>query len=162
MSFIPENFNQSEEAAYFKPLKGKQNRVRILSDKPLVGFVQWTEENRPVRWELDQERPEAEYKNDTKPRSFLAVVVWNYEASQVQVWEITQRTIQDTLVQLTKDPDFGHPINYDLKISRKGEGLETTYSMVPISTDLSEDVQDAIENNTVNLRALLTGDNPFG
>lgn len=161
MSFIPENFNQSEEAAYFKPLKGKQNRVRILSDKPLVGFVQWTEENRPVRWELDQERPEALYKAETKPRSFLAVVVWNYEAGQVQVWEITQRTIQDTLVQLTKDPDFGHPINYDLKISRKGEGLETTYSMVPISTELSEDVQDAIENNTVNLRALLTGDNPF-
>jgi len=77
------------------------------------------------------------------------------------VWEITQRTIQDTLVQLTKDPDFGHPINYDLKISRKGEGLETTYSVVPMSTPLSEEVQNAVENNKVNIRALLTGDNPF-
>ena len=62
---------------------------------------------------------------------------------------------------LTKDADFGHPINYDLKITRKGDGLETTYSMVPMSTPLSEEVQDAVENNTVNLRALLTGDNPF-
>jgi hypothetical protein len=30
-----------------------------------------------------------------------------------------------------------------------------------MSTPLSEEVQDAVENNTVNLRALLTGDNPF-
>ena len=161
MSFIPENFNQSDNGGYFKPEKGKQNRVRIISDKPLVGHVQWTEENRPIRWELGQERPEANYKNDTKPRSFLAVVVRSYEAKQLQVWEITQRTLQDTLAQLTKDADFGHPINYDLKITRKGDGLETTYSMVPMSTPLSEEVQDAVENNTVNLRALLTGDNPF-
>ena len=94
-------------------------------------------------------------------RSFLAVVVWSYEAKQLQVWEITQRTLQDTLAQLTKDADFGHPINYDLKITRKGDGLETTYSMVPMSTPLSEELQDAVENNTVNLGALLTGDNPF-
>ena len=161
MNFIPENFNQSQEGAYFKPMKGKQNRVRIISNAGLFGYVQWTEDNRPVRWLTESPRPDAEYKADTKPRSFIACAVWNYEAKQIQVWEITQRTIQDTLQQLTNDADFGHPINYDLKITRKGEGLETTYSMVPMSTPLSEEVQDAIENNTVNLEALLTGDNPF-
>lgn len=161
MSFISENFNKSEEGAYFKPLKGKQNRVRILSDKPLEGHVQWTTESRPVRWELGEQRPDADWQQDSKPRSFIAVVIWNYEASQVQVWEITQRTLQDALIALTKDPDFGHPINYDLKITRKGEGLDTSYTMVPMSTPLSDEVQDAVENNTVNIRALLTGDNPF-
>lgn len=160
MSFIPENFNQGEEAAYFKAKKGT-SRVRIISDKPLVGHVQWTTENRPVRWELGVDRPEADWQEGSKPRSFLAVVVWNYDDSQVQVWEITQRTLQDALVQLTKDPDFGHPINYDLKITRKGEGLDTTYTMVPIATPLSEEVQEAIENASVNLSALLTGENPF-
>ena len=62
---------------------------------------------------------------------------------------------------LTRDKDFGHPINYDLKITRKGEGLDTTYSMVPIPGDISDDVQLAVAELNVNLDALLSGDDPF-
>lgn len=161
MSWLPDNFNEPQAGSYFKPLKGKQNRVRIISDKPLLGHVQWTEDNKPVRWKLHDTRPEADFRADTKPKLFIACAVWNYEERAVQVWEITQRSLQESLHLLTKDKDFGPPINYDLKITRKGDGLETTYSMVPMPGDMNDDVENAIAELRVNLEALLHGEDPF-
>jgi len=161
MSWLPDNFNEPQAGSYFKPLKGKQNRVRILSDKPLVGKVQWTNDNKPVRWRLGEKAPEADYRAGDKPKTFIAVAVWNYEEKVTQVWEITQRTLQESLDLLTRDKDFGHPVNYDLKITRKGEGLETTYSMVPMPGEMSDDVQLAVAELKVNLEALLVGEDPF-
>ena len=161
MSWLPDNIHEPKAGSYFKPIKGKQNRVRIICDKPLVGHVQWTNDKKPVRWKLGDARPEADYGEGTKPRVFIAVAVWNYEERTTQVWEITQRTLQESLDALTRDPDFGHPANYDLKITRKGEGMDTTYSMVPMPGEQNEDVVNAIAELRVNLDALLNGEDPF-
>jgi hypothetical protein len=161
MSWLPDNIHEPKAGSYFKPIKGKQNRVRIICDKPLVGHVQWTNDKKPVRWKLGDARPEADYGEGTKPRVFIAVAVWNYEERCTQVWEITQRTLQESLDALTRDPDFGHPANYDLKITRKGEGMDTTYSMVPMPGEQNEDVVNAIAELRVNLDALLNGEDPF-
>ena len=161
MSWLPDNIHEPKAGSYFKPIKGKQNRVRIICDKPLVGHVQWTSDKKPVRWKLGDPRPEADYGEGTKPRVFLAVAVWNYEERCTQVWEITQRTLQESLDALTRDADFGHPANYDLKITRKGEGMDTTYSMVPMPGEQNEDVVNAIAELRVNLDALLNGEDPF-
>ena len=161
MSWLPDNIHEPKTGSYFKPLKGKQNRVRIINDKPLVGHVQWTSDKKPVRWKLGDPRPEADYGEGTKPRVFIACVVWNYEERCTQVWEITQRTLQESLDTYTRDPDFGHPANYDLKITRKGEGMDTTYSMVPMPGEQNEDVVNAIAELRVNLDALLHGEDPF-
>ena len=162
MSWLPDNIHEPKAGSYLKPLKGKQNRVRIINDKPLVGHVQWTSDKKPVRWKLGDPRPEADYGEGTKPRVFIACVVWNYEERTTQVWEITQRTLQESLDTYTRDPDFGHPANYDLKITRKGEGMDTTYSMVPMPGEQNEDVVNAIAELRVNLDALLNGEDPFG
>ena len=161
MSWLPDNIHEPKAGSYFKPLKGKQNRVRIICDKPLVGHVQWTSDKKPVRWKLGDPRPEADYGEGTKPRVFIACVVWNYEERTTQVWEITQRTLQESLDSYTRDPDFGHPANYDLKITRKGEGMDTTYSMVPMPGEQNDDVVNAIAELRVNLDALLNGEDPF-
>ena len=161
MSWLPDNIHEPKAGSYFKPLKGKQNRVRIICDKPLVGHVQWTSDKKPVRWKLDDPRPEADYAEGSKPRVFIACAVWNYEERATQVWEITQRTLQESLDALTRDSDFGHPANYDLKITRKGEGMDTTYSMVPMPGEQNEDVVNAIAELRVNLDALLHGEDPF-
>ena len=163
-NFIPADFQQpAVRSAYFRPEKNKPNRVRILSDAPLCGYIRWTEDKRPVRWSYKDRAPEATWDADSVARSFFAVAVWNYETEQVQVWEITQRSLQESLEQLTVDPDFGHPINYDLKIVRSGEGLETKYQMMPISCEMKEPVQEALANltDTVDLTALFRGDDPF-
>ena len=161
MSWLPDNMHQSQTGSYFKIEEGNQNRVRIICDKPLVGHVQWTQDKKPVRWRLGDPRPEANYEEGTKPRVFVACAVWNYEERATQVWEITQRTLQDALDALTKDADFGHPANYDLKITRQGKGLDTTYSMIPMPGEQNDDVVNAIAELRVNLDALLDGTDPF-
>ena len=163
MSFISDDFLSSGTSAgsYFKPTKGTNNKVRILSDKPLHGYVQWTEDNRPMRWAHGAQKPEAVYQEGTRPRKFLACAVWNYETESVQVWEITQKTVIDSLDEITRDPDYGHPNSYDLKITRSGEGLETQYRLIPHSAPLLPDVEGAMQDPGVNLEALLNSEDPF-
>ena len=163
MSFISESFMEtaSSESRYFTPAKGKSNKVRILSQAPIQGYVQWTAEGRPVRWPHDAKKPQANYQDDSKPRKFIACAVWNYEAQTVQVWDVTQRSVIDAIFSIASDKDFGHPNNYDLKITRTGEGLDTQYSVIPISADLTEEVQQYMQEPGVNLEALFEGEDPF-
>ena len=95
MTFITDQFQETGNNAgsYFKPLKNQTAKVRILSEKPLEGFVQWTEENKPVRWHWADNKPEANYREGEVGRKFLAVAVYNYSTQSVQVWEITQKAL---------------------------------------------------------------------
>ena len=161
MSFIPDTINETATGGYFKPMKGKPNKVRIISESPLVGWVQWTTENRPERFQDLKDKPDVEYQEGTKPKRFIAMAVFNYETSSIQVWEMTQKTLIDQLNSISKDPDFGHPNNYDLKVNRTGEGLETSYTLIPISAELTPEVIDAMQNPGVDLNKLFLGEDPF-
>lgn len=164
MSFISESFVESAASAgtYFRPEKGKPNKVRILSEWPLVGLYQWTADGKPVRWPHDQPRPEGVWEEGSRPKKFLAVVVFNYDTNSVQVWEVRQVSIINALHEITKDPDFGHPTNYDLKVTRQGDGLDTTYQLFPIPSPLTPELQQLMQSHGVVLEALLHGENPFG
>ena len=163
MSFISDEFIQSSSnvGSYFKPKKGVNNKVRILSERPTLGYQQWTEDGKPVRWPYNGSKPQANYQAESKPRKFMACAVWNYDAETVQVWEITQKSIMDALAAITNDSDFGHPNNFDLKITRTGEGLETQYGVIPISTPLDPNLEPLLANPGVNLEALFEGEDPF-
>ena len=97
----------------------------------------------------------ANYREGDKPRKFLAVAVWNYDDQCVQVWEITQKSVFDALHEITKEPDFGHPNTFDIRITRKGEGLETKYTVIPVPGPIVPDVEKAMATLSVNLDALL-------
>lgn len=163
MSFISDEFASANNNAgsYFKPAKDKTSKVRILSEKGLEGYVLWTEDNKPVRWHWKDSKPEANYREGDKPRKFLAVAVWNYDDQCVQVWEITQKSVFDALHEITKEPDFGHPNTFDIRITRKGEGLETKYTVIPVPGPIVPDVEKAMATLSVNLDALLNGEDPF-
>lgn len=164
MSFIEDNFVQGATSAsnYFRPEKGEPNKVRILSQAPVVGLYQWTADGKPIRWAYDAEKPAHEYEEGSRPRKFLAVVVWNYATESVQVWEVRQVSIINALHEITRDPDFGHPTNYDLKVTKQGEKLDTTYQLFPIPSPLTPELQHLMEAHGVLLEALLHGENPFG
>jgi hypothetical protein len=164
MSFIPEGFASSETDAktrYFKPTKNETSKIRIVCENPIAGFVQWTKENKPVRWDRDAQPPTKDWRPDERPRKFLGVVIWNYETESLQIWEITQRTIIDVLDNLSKDEDFGHPGNYDLKITRRGEGLETTYQTQAVKTEFPSVAMKEMESTPIILEALFDGTDPF-
>jgi hypothetical protein len=56
--------------------------------------------------------------------------VWNYGENRVQVLELTQKTIISSITAYANDSDFGHPSGYDIVITRRGEKLNTEYSVI--------------------------------
>jgi hypothetical protein len=151
---------------YLKFEEGKTVHFRILSQKALKGYEYWNVENKPVRL---LEKPETTPINircdeNGKPermKHFWAMAVWDYGSSSVKLLQITQSTIQNNILGLVRDPDFGHPTKYDLKIARKGKALETEYTVMPLHKPMPEEAIAEYLWNPVYLEALLHGADPF-
>jgi hypothetical protein len=151
---------------YLKFEEGKTAHFRILSQKALKGYEYWNVENKPVRV---LEKPDTTPINircddNGKPermKHFWAMAVWDYGSSSVKLLQITQSTIQNNILGLVRDPDFGHPTKYDLKIARKGKALETEYTVMPLHKPMPEDAIAEYQANPVYLEALLHSADPF-
>jgi len=108
-----------------------------------------------------------EHKQDVseigdEPKHFWAFVVWNYKDEKVQILEVTQKGIMKAIRNLVNDEDWGDPKNYDLVVTREGEGLETEYSVNPKpKTELDKGIQVFYKDLNINLEALFDGDDPF-
>lgn len=147
---------------YTKLEKGV-NTIHII-DKPLTGWLCWTED-------ADGKHPHRALDKSTLPKDcqsppkfFMAFKVYNYKTKQTEILEITQRTIQEVLFELSKNPKWGDPRYYDISITKSGDGLETKYSIVPEPNSvLTDEEQQAMTDGilNINLNALLTGDDPF-
>lgn len=164
-SLFPKNYKLPErKGGYMKFLDG-DNTFRILSE-PLM-FSEWWEDvesgRRPVRQKLGLPIPNEhilEYKHA------WAFVVWNYDANDgagaIQILEITQRTIQDAIKAYDSNPKWGDPREYDLVVSRQGEGKETKYNTIANPKEaLPDPISNAYKEAGVNLDALMDGGDPF-
>ncbi len=88
--------------------------------------------------------------------------VWNYTSDQVELWQISQKTIRQEIAALAQNEEWGDPTEYDLTIGRTGSGLETKYQVHPSPHRQTEDmILKAYANNKPNLEALFSGDDPF-
>tara|TARA_R110000772_G_scaffold199489_1_gene310090 strand:- start:80 stop:577 length:498 start_codon:yes stop_codon:yes gene_type:complete len=163
MTFLPSDYEPpiSNGSNYLKLNKG-ENIVRFIG-KPIVGHVWWEKERGsdvPKRC-----RKFAEINNPdptNKAKHFWACCVWNYELKKIQIWEFTQRSIQEGVQNLIDDQDWGDPRNYDIKIIRSGESLETKYSVSPrLKSDIPEPAQFEFDIKDIKLEKLYTGDDPF-
>lgn len=166
-TFLPEDYTPPVSGGGYMKLKDGDNLIRILS-KAIIGYEYWNKDNKPIRnrigWSAgvpDDIRIDKD-GNQTKIKHFWAFVVWNYETKNVEILEITQATIQQAINNLVKDEDWGDPKQYDIKITRTGEGFDTTYSVSPKpAKPLSSEIGQAYENKKINLEALYSGENPF-
>ena len=161
MSFLPKGYEAPKtESGYMKLVEGK-NAFRILSDA-IIGYQYWTEEDgkrKPVRVRTADQTPPP-YR--PKMKHFWAMIVWNYTDEQIQILEITQSTIRDSIVALWEDESWGDPKEYDLTITRQGKDLETTYQVMPRPAKaVSPEVVEALNDKKINLEALYDGGNPF-
>jgi hypothetical protein len=140
------------------------NKVRILS-APIFGHGYWTKENKPVRSRTPFDGVPEDARLDEgkfKPKFFWAVAVWDYATNAVKVWEITQASIQGPIEDLVANEDWGDPREYDLTITRKGEGLDTEYSVQPAPHKaVPADAHKAYREARINLEALYEGGDPF-
>ena len=96
-------------------------------------------------------------KPDTNVKHFWAFPVWNYDASRVQVMELTQKSIMGSIKSYVENKKWGDPTGYDLVVTRTGEGLETEYTTIaePHSPAPKADI------SKVNAKALFGGGDPF-
>ena len=170
MEKMPEN-PYASKGGYTKLKEGK-TQVRMFDF--VEGWEYWIDKDgnivprsakageggKPIRIklnELEDQKPETR----KEAKYFRAYKVWNYDAEAVQVLQLTQRSIIEPLITLSYDEDWGkvEKGEYDIVISRTGEGLETEYQVTP--KPKKDFDWSGKENTTVNLEALFAGENPF-
>lgn len=162
-TFLPEGYTVPKSGTnnYTKLEKGK-TKLRILS-QPIMGWIDWIEEDgkkKPARFEEDN-KP-APFNPDNSVKHFWAFKVWNYNEKAIQIYEVTQATIKETITSYNNNPDWGSPLNYDLMIDKTGELMETRYTVMPSpAKELDKDIIAEDKAVQVDLTKLFAGLDPF-
>lgn len=164
--FLSKGYKVPETPSDYMRFQQGANKFRVLSNA-VVGYEYWNIDNKPVRLKEypnyipEDARPNKDGALDN-PKHFWAFVVYNYNTERVQILEITQKGIMDTIYNLNNNEDWGDPKEYDITVNRKGESLETKYDTQPSpKTELTEKIKKAHAAKKVDLDALFTSGSPF-
>lgn len=170
MGFLPSNYEAPQGGNYMK-LQIGENRFRVLGPA-VVGNLFWTTDGeggrKPVRRRMGEAIHDDELGMDAhgKPervRHFWAFPVWNVTAKQVQILEVTQRTIQESILSLNESQDWGDPTGYDIIIRKSGSGLDTEYNVLPGKAEPTPtEAQREYLKANIDMDALFRGGDPFG
>lgn len=161
MSWLPKGYEIPQSTSQFMKLNKGVNRFRILG-QPVVGYEWWVENSEGRKPQRVRTFEEA-VKQGTDPiKHFWAIPVWNYEANSVQVLQLTQKTIMRSIETLSADEDWGSPENYDLVITRTGDGMDTEYSVQPKpASKIDAKISEAYKASKIDLEALFSGEYPM-
>lgn len=158
--FLPQGYTAPQGGGGYTKLKQGDTMLRILT-APVLGWEDWLEqggERKPLRYRMDAKPTQVH----DKLKHFWAMTVYNYNAKEVQIWQISQSSIQAAIQALASNEHWGNPLTYNIQVTRSGEGLDTTYAVQPIpKSDVPGEVQNAFMDKPVNLEALFSGDDPF-
>lgn len=158
--FLPDGYKKPVTASNYIKLEQGENKLRILSPA-ITGYIVWSDE-KPHRFKTAEEVDVTPSRAGDKVKHFWAMKVFDYKDNRVKVWEVTQASIQETLLGLSGAEEYGNPTGYDLKITRSGEKLDTSYMVLPMPPkEVSEDVAQADKDISVNLEALFSGEDCF-
>lgn len=151
MDFLPNDYELPKTGGgNYTKLKQGTNKLRILSS-PVLGYIRW-EDKKPLRTR-SRMTPEC--------RHFWAVKVYNHDTKAIEVWEITQASIQESLVNLSRGL-WGDPKQYDVEVTRSGQDLDTRYQVTTCKPEaLPTEAQELSVDTPVNLDALFDGGDPF-
>lgn len=180
---------ESSGGGYLNPSAipdGGSVRFAILSEAPLEGIEVWfTKNDGGMTKRITPQWPDEELlaqletqvggtvterdgRKAIKPCS--AFFVWDYDAEAVKVFSANQKTLLAEIERLTSDEDYAELAQWDMKITRRGKGTETKYSvdMVPTKRGNTKVAQavinawDEVCRAGADLEALYEGGNPFG
>ena len=103
-----------------------------------------------------------------KPRRFLAWVATSAARGRMEVLFIEQKSVRDQLTEILQDvDDFTWTeeglANFSIKISRKGSGLETNYSILPKVRKVPEKIKKSwsTDKDSIWLPNYFEGKDPF-
>jgi len=173
MTFLPKDYKEPVTNNYMKFADGT-NTFRVLSSA-IIGMEFWKDIKKddgtigrtPVRRRMDEAilNEEIGTKKDNSPdfpKHFWAFVVYNWNDDAIQILEITQVRIRKAIKALIDNPKWGDPKEYNIVVTRSGEGFETEYNTQPEPKEkLPEEITKRYEAMNINLEALFSGDDPF-
>lgn len=146
---------------YLNKFKQGLNKFRILSE-PVSGYQYWTADNKPVRSADYPKEISKDIKKGESPKYFWAFAIYNFDSKAIEILVLTQATLITPLQDLVSNPEWGDPTGYSLTVNRKGEGLETEYTITPSpAKPTPKSILDLYKEKNINLEALLTGQDPF-
>lgn len=158
--FLPAQYEPPKNNSKYTKFEQGETKIRILSPS-IVWFEYFNNDNKPVR-SRTQFTETPNIKSTSKVKEFWAFVVWNYTTESLEICEITQAWIKKTIFALYKDVDFGDPKNYDIKITRTGEWMETEYAVLPWAIKVLDDkIKTLYDDTTIDLEALYDWSDPF-
>jgi hypothetical protein len=137
-NFFADEWKDNDKPLYTKLPIGT-TKLRILSQAK-IGWEGWFQ-SKPVRFAHDYNITADEYATldkdeydsaKSKWKQFAVCVVYNYEEDAVQYWQFAQKQIKNQLISLAQDKDYGNLANYDIKVKREGEKMETKYTVTPL------------------------------
>ena len=120
--------------------------------------------------ETDWSKPDRPKIDGTfvKPRRFLAWVATSAARGRLEVLFIEQKSLREQLTEILQEVDDytwteDGLANFSIKISRKGAGLETSYSILPKVRKVPQKIVDqwASEKETIWLPNFFEGKDPF-
>ncbi len=162
-TFLPPNY-KTPEGNYMK-FKPGENTFRVLGHA-ITGWEYWNQENKPIRCRQEPvgTPPDIKVDDDGKKsvRHFWAFVAYNYESEKIQILEITQKGVMESVKALVQNPKWGDPTGYDITVTRDGTGFDTTYQVMPNPHSVMDvNVSDKYLAMKIDLEALFSGGDPF-
>lgn len=91
-----------------------------------------------------------------KPKNRYAWIVIDRKDGEVKILEQGWQ-VYEQMLALAKDKEYGDLKTYDLKITKKGEGLDTNYQVVAVPSTIGKKItkeeQEKVESSNIDLAA---------
>jgi hypothetical protein len=171
---------------YLNPSKiaaGSSVRFALLSDEPVEYYELWAEgpdgKAKPFRFAQEPTPDDIavelgdftrrQNREGTGPEAIkfaIALPVYNYEADEVQVFNLTQKSIIRELDSISQTEDYEDLTATDFTLGKEGMGLNTEYKLLPVPRKKGADANIAAKWEEAKsagfaLERLLVGGNPF-
>jgi hypothetical protein len=179
-NFFDKGHQIPDKRSQFMKLEYGKNRFRFVGN-PISGYVFYgklirddgTETVKPYR----RREAEGEFSVEEminlnvrmtkegemeRQKYFVMGLVWNYQKEKLQVLEITQKSILKALKSYVGSEEYGHPSEYDLTVEKKGEGLNTEYTVIVSPPKaMAEEIITAAGEVSCDLEKIFEGEYPI-
>jgi hypothetical protein len=172
--------------AYLSPSKiaaGSSVRFALLSDEPLEFYEVWAEgpdgKAKPFRFASEPSPDDLTLafgdftrrmnREGTGPEPIkfaLALPIYNFDAAQVQILQLAQKSVIRELDAISQMPDYDDLTAIDFSLGKEGAGLKTEYKVTPLprKKGADKDIAAAWEESRAagfDISRLLSGGDPF-
>jgi len=140
--FLPTDYDLPGGWNYYFKFQDWDNKIRFMSAPILwwrVFVEDWDKKKKILRPYKEQNPLNVpEWSFEDKWKHVWLCIVYNYNEWCVQAMELDKRTVQKEIIWLAKDLDFGSPLEYDIKITKQWQKMDTEYFVKPLSKSLFE------------------------